>query len=420
MHELFNLEDKPTPYKTALLIAIACVLQISESMIPHPVPGLRLGLANMVTLVALVRLGFRSAMEISIFRTILSSLIIGTFMSPTFILSFSGAIISTISMGFLFWIVRVQKYFRPSIIGISIIGALIHNMVQLYLAYMLLVRHGGIFVFLPWLCLGAVAMGWVTGSVAGSVCRRLENNNQTVKSAIWQMPNAENMRSYLYCNGQSFLHRLKPELKITVMLLLPVAVLITDDFRIFAGLYLLLFFMVITSHISLRYLFSRINRFKFLILIAFILPVFFNTGTRIIFPHTWLSLTWEGLTAGTTIGLRIISLILTSAIVIRTTSPEEMTTGLSKIMVPLRYIGISEKRAANILSLSWAVLPSIWQKGREAITNGNFSKVENLKNLLPMLSNLIADLYMETESEDGLMNATGQEFVTRQTDAGGR
>jgi len=103
-------------YKIALLVAISCVLQISESLIPHPIPGLRLGMANMVTLVALVVLGFRPALEIAIFRTILSSIIMGTFMSPTFVLSLSGALISTLVMGFLYWLAGSNKVYRLSII----------------------------------------------------------------------------------------------------------------------------------------------------------------------------------------------------------------------------------------------------------------------------------------------------------------
>ncbi|MGD8227690.1 MAG: Gx transporter family protein, partial [Desulfobacteraceae bacterium] len=136
-------------YKIALLVSLACVLQISESLIPHPIPGLRLGLANMLTLTALVTLGFRYALEIAILRTLLSSLIMGTFMSPAFILSFSGAVVSTLLMGFSYWLSTLHSRYRLSLIGISIIGAFSHNMVQLYLAYLILVKHGGIFVFLP-------------------------------------------------------------------------------------------------------------------------------------------------------------------------------------------------------------------------------------------------------------------------------
>ena len=95
-------------YKIALLVAFACVLQIAESLIPHPIPGLRLGLANMLTLTAMVVLGFRYAMEVAVLRTVLSAFIMGTFLSPTFILSISGAVLSTLVMGFFYWLSGVH------------------------------------------------------------------------------------------------------------------------------------------------------------------------------------------------------------------------------------------------------------------------------------------------------------------------
>ena len=121
--------------QVASLVAIGCILQISESLIPHPVPGVRLGLANMITLLALVRLGFKSAMEISVLRTVVSSLVMGTFLTPTFILSFSGAITSTIVM-WGFWQIsyRLPKY-GFGLVGISVLGAIIHNITQIIFAY---------------------------------------------------------------------------------------------------------------------------------------------------------------------------------------------------------------------------------------------------------------------------------------------
>ena len=59
-------------HKIALLVSLACVLQIAETFIPHPIPGLRLGLANMLTLTAMVILGFGYALQIAILRTLLS------------------------------------------------------------------------------------------------------------------------------------------------------------------------------------------------------------------------------------------------------------------------------------------------------------------------------------------------------------
>ncbi len=190
---LDSAENKKT-YKIAILVSIASVLQICESFIPHPIPGLRLGLANMLTLVALVTLGFRAALEIAVLRTILSALIMGTFMSPTFILSFLAAVASSLVMGMLYWMSAFHRRYRLSLIGISILGALSHNMVQLCLAYLLLVKHRGIFVFAPWLCIGAVVMGLITGVVARRVCIRL-------KESAKQDTNTEAIQKDFYVPG---------------------------------------------------------------------------------------------------------------------------------------------------------------------------------------------------------------------------
>ena len=64
--------------RLALLAAIAAVLQIAEGLIPRPLPWLRLGLANGVTLLALHRLGFGSACAVTIVRILLGALTLGT------------------------------------------------------------------------------------------------------------------------------------------------------------------------------------------------------------------------------------------------------------------------------------------------------------------------------------------------------
>jgi hypothetical protein len=62
-------------------------------------------------------------------------------------------------------------------------------------------------------------------------------------------------------------------------------------------------------------------------------------------------------------------------------------------------MGLSATRIATILSVSWTSFPYFWETARTAIKAANLKKVENLRNLLPLLSDLIATLYMETEPE---------------------
>jgi len=389
-------------YKIALLVSISCVLQISESLIPHPIPGLRLGLANMVTLIALVTLGFRSALEIAIFRTVLSSFIMGTFMSPTFILSFSGAAISTLVMGFFYWLSSFHKRYQLSIIGVSIIGALSHNIVQLFLAYLILVKHEGIFVFLPWLCVGAVVMGWITGAVAGSVCRRLkEIQNQKVIAEMIQKDLSVPVSNH-YLPGKSFLHRLPAEIKIATIFALSLAVLIFSNFWLYMGLFFFLGMIVVFSHTSFAFLFSKAKRYTSLVFVAFLLPVFFNSGTHVLSTIAYFTITYEGLSTGALFAFRILFLIFANSLLVRATSPEEMTQGLARILSPLRILGISEKRIATILSLSWIAIPFFWDMARKTIHAANLKKVKELRSLIPLLSDLIATLYLETVPESKL------------------
>ena len=390
-----NQKDKKI-YKIALLVAFACVLQIAESLIPHPIPGLRLGLANMLTLTALVVLGFGYALEVAVLRTVLSAFIMGTFMSPTFILSFAGAVVSTLIMGFFYWLSGFHRRFRLSIIGISIIGAFSHNLVQLYLAYLLLVKHEGIFVFFPWLSIGAVATGWVVGVVAGGVCRRLADiPTQDMPEKIPANDGAAMIRHHV--PGGSLLHRLSADIKISAIFILALMVLFFSNFWFYLGLFFLLSALAAVSQTPFALLCSRARRYMSLLAISFLLPVFFNSGTDIVATIASFKITYEGLRTGILFASRILVLLFSSCLLMRTTSPEEMTRGLAHVLSPLRYVGISQQRVAAILSLAWTAIPYVWDTTRSAILAANLKKAKNLRNLLPLLSNLIAMLYLDTE-----------------------
>lgn len=154
-------------YKTRKLIEIAMfvtlgtVLHVMEATVPNPLPlpGAKLGLANIVTLLALIRYGFKTSIAVALMRVLFGSLLSGTFLSPGFMLSLSGAFVST-------GIMNILYYFVPafSVIGISIIGAAAHNMGQL-MAASLLVQTKGIFYYLPFLLIFSLPAGFSTGLI---------------------------------------------------------------------------------------------------------------------------------------------------------------------------------------------------------------------------------------------------------------
>jgi heptaprenyl diphosphate synthase len=143
-----------------LFIAIASVLHVVESSmpLPLPVPGIKLGLANIISLIVIATFGWRDAIYVVIVRVFLASLFGGIFLGPAFAMSMSGAIVSTVVMAYAY------QYWHSvfSLIGISIIGAVIHNMVQILVAA-LVVSSVTLLWYLPYLILFALPMGWVTG-----------------------------------------------------------------------------------------------------------------------------------------------------------------------------------------------------------------------------------------------------------------
>ena len=393
--------------KIALLIALACVLQISESMIPHPIPGLRLGLANMLTLTAMVVLGFGYALEVAILRTVLSSLIMGTFMSPTFILSLGAAVVSTLVMGLFYWLSGLSKYSRLSIIGISIIGAFVHNLVQLVLAYLLLVKHAGIFVFLPWLSIGAVATGWIVGVVTGGVCQRLQENYQGMRVSDLNV-DSDALQLRYFSPGNSWLHRLPAEYKLVGLLTLAVSLLLVTHIGLYIGFFLFICVMLPVSQTPFMFLISVLRKYLVLILIPFFLPLFFSSGTHVLISFGIFKITSNGLHLGSLIAVRIIFLIMTSALLMRTTSPTQLVNGLSRLLRPLQILGVEPQRIATLLSMAWAAVPHLWNTTRDTVTATDFKDIKNIRGLLPLLSNLIATLYLKTEPDNTLWNQTSR------------
>ncbi len=150
---------------TAILVALASILHAVEAIIPLPyvVPGAKLGLANIVALYAVATMGLGHALTISFLRTLLGSVLSGTFLSFGYYLSASGAMLSTLVM-----YAASRTKGRLGVVGISVVGSFTHNMVQLLTAA-LLIQQMGVLFYLPYLLFFAVPTGIFVGLLAGRV-----------------------------------------------------------------------------------------------------------------------------------------------------------------------------------------------------------------------------------------------------------
>jgi heptaprenyl diphosphate synthase len=149
-------------------VTFGLVLHIIENMIPvpFPVPGAKLGLANIISLLAIVMYGLREGLSVNIFRCLLGALMTGSMSSLLY--SLSGAILSTITM-YLFF-----KYFKKafSLIGISIIGGVTHNIAQVTVASIILSTFG-LYIYLPFLMVIGLFTGFFTGLAAFFISQNL-------------------------------------------------------------------------------------------------------------------------------------------------------------------------------------------------------------------------------------------------------
>ena len=143
----------------SMLIAMGTVLHLVEAVvaIAFPVPGIKLGLANIVTVIALCLYGVREGLTVSVARVLLGSLASGMFLSPGFFLSLSGSVAGALVMALL---LRKTRCF--SIIGICMAGATGHNLGQM-LAAALLLQNSAVFYYLPVLILSGIPTGIFTG-----------------------------------------------------------------------------------------------------------------------------------------------------------------------------------------------------------------------------------------------------------------
>ena len=157
----------------AMFIALALVLSIFENYIPIglliPVPGIKLGLANIVTVFAVVLLSPVDAMLIVLVRC----LVMGLFTGPIPLLfSLSGSILAFAVMKLLSY--GLDRTF--SVIGISMGGAVAHNIGQILTAVVLMKSTGLLFSYLPFLMAVALITGALTGTAAVPVIRLIRKS----------------------------------------------------------------------------------------------------------------------------------------------------------------------------------------------------------------------------------------------------
>lgn len=153
----------------AIFITLSLILSYVDNLIPINivVPGIKIGLANLIIIYSLYMLGIKEAIFISIIRVVISSILFGSIL--TFVYSLTGAIVSLLIM------VILKSFTSLTVITISIIGGVMHNMTQIIVA-IILMNTKEIVYYLPILILTGVISGMMIGIFSTLLIKFSKNN----------------------------------------------------------------------------------------------------------------------------------------------------------------------------------------------------------------------------------------------------
>ena len=157
------IEARSDDYRLAALAALAVGLTLAEAALPMPVPGVKPGLANVVTLWVLLRWGWRDAAWVSLLRIFAASLALGSFMTPGFVLSLCGGLAGLLILA----VPWPRCWVGP--VGLSLLAAFAHICAQLAVVNLWLMPHLNLLPLLP-VFLGAA---WLTGLANGLIVAHL-------------------------------------------------------------------------------------------------------------------------------------------------------------------------------------------------------------------------------------------------------
>ncbi len=160
--------------RIAFLTSLSLLLSYIEVLLPSfvPIPGVKLGLANIAVVFALYTLTFPDAILLSLLRVFISSLLFGNILSLLY--SLSGALVSILLM-------YILKKLHCGEISVSIAGGVSHNTAQLFTAILIL-KSKALTYYLPLLLLSGAITGAIIGLISSFVLERMEKDDSIFTS----------------------------------------------------------------------------------------------------------------------------------------------------------------------------------------------------------------------------------------------
>ncbi|WP_040210079.1 energy-coupling factor transporter transmembrane component T family protein [Clostridium polynesiense] len=198
-----------------------------------------------------------------------------------------------------------------------------------------------------------------------------------------------------YIPGDSFIHKLDPRTKLLISLLFIIDLFIIDKIYGYAFVVLFIGITVISSKLSIKYLYKGVKGVFVLIIITALLNLFMVPGTAetLLFKWKFIKIYEEGVNTAVFMAFRLILLIMGTSILTLTTSPIELTDGIERLLNPFKKIGVPAHELAMMMTIALRFIPTLMdetdkimkaQKARGAdFESGGL--VKKAKSLIPLL-----------------------------------
>ena len=354
--------------RISLLSALALVLSYIETMIPLPValPGVKLGLANVAVVVALLGLDMRAAAAVAVVKVMASGFLFG---SPMMLMySLGGTALAFAGSA------AVSRIPGLGAVATCMVAAILHNAGQIAVAALLL-ETPSVLLSLPPLALAACATGFVTGAVAAGVLASQPDSPYAAESVEIPRPRMKgrepsNGRGFrplaadvatfgAYRPGATTAHKLDPRAKIIVAVLFIATTFAAQGAP--ALLILLAAAMAVqaASGSSARAALRSLKPFAWLIAFVLVFDTLFVNSGDVIWCAGPATITTGGASCAIENVLRFVCVLLGTSALMTTTSPTQLTDGFSLMLRPLDRFGVRTASAGLAMSMTLRFIPTL-------------------------------------------------------------
>ncbi len=195
-----------------------------------------------------------------------------------------------------------------------------------------------------------------------------------------------------YYQTDSVIHRLDPRVKITATLLYIVSLFIVDNFIGYLIAAAFLITAIKLSKVPVKFIFKGMKAIYMLLFITMVFNLFLTPGTPIF--EVWkIKITYEGLSTAIMMGVRLVFLITGSSIMTLTTTPNQLTDGLEKLLNPLKKLHVPVHEISMMMSIALRFIPILLEETdkimKAQIARGadfeTGSLIKKAKSLIPLL-----------------------------------